>query len=131
MDSIEELQGFVFADEKTKNKYFDEAKNRRVCSLLSNGDLMKTYTGEFEKGCKENEITNYKDYIPFNGGQLEFRSEKEIDNNLYIKPYVEKVKTIENLSINSSKENEKLKEKYKMYDNLDKNFNISEQKLVF
>ena len=122
IDSIEELQGFVIADEKIKNRYFDEAKNRRVCSLLSSGDLMKTYTSEFEKDCKENKITNYKDYMPLNDGQLEFRSEKEIYNDIYIKPYV---KTVENLLINSSKKNEKtstaeLGEKLKMYNSLNR-----------
>ena len=122
IDSIEELQGFVIADEKIKNRYFDEAKNRRVCSLLSSGDLMKTYTSEFEKDCKENKITNYKDYMPLNDGQLEFRSEKEIYNDIYIKPYV---KTVENLLINSSEKNEKtstaeLGEKLKMYNSLNR-----------
>ena len=122
IDSIEELQGLVIADEKIKNRYFNEAKNRRICSLLSSGDLMKTYIGEFEKGCKEKEVNNYKDYMPLNDGQLEFRSEKEIDNDIYIKPYV---KTVENLLINSSKKNEKtstaeLGEKLKMYNSLNR-----------
>lgn len=122
IDSIEELQGLVIADEKIKNRYFNEAKNRRICSLLSNGDLMKTYIGEFEKGCKENEVNNYKDYMPLNDGQLEFRSEKEIDNDIYIKPYV---KTVENLLINSSEKNKKtstaeLGEKLKMYNSLNR-----------
>ena len=128
IDSIEELQGLVVADEMIRNKYFNEAKNRRVCSLLSNGGLMNTYTSEFEKGCKDSNIADYMNYMPCNDEQLEFRSKKEIDNDIYIKPYV---KIVENLPVNSSEENEKLKEKLKMYNSSNKNFIISEQKLVF
>lgn len=133
IDSIEELQGLVIADEMIRNKYFNEAKNRRVCSLLSNGGLMNTYTSEFEKGCKDSNIADYMNYMPCNNEQLEFRTEKEIDNNLYMKPYV---KIVENLPTNSSKKNEKvstaeLGEKLKMYNSSNKNFIISEQKLVF
>ena len=123
IDSIEELQGLVVADEKIKNRYFDEAKNRRVCSLLSGGDLMKTYTSEFEKGCKENEINNYKDYMPLNDGQLEFRSEKEINNDIYIKPYVEKVKMVGNLlSANKAIQEKKRVEYTEQVENLPTNF---------
>ena len=99
INNIEELEIIVKGNAKLET-------DNRVCSVVSDSGLIRTYSENFKKGCENAKIpeNEYKEYLPEeNENQnLEFRTEKEIKQGRFIMPIGKDV--IKSVDKNSSKE---------------------------